>query len=99
MRKKYYIILIMLLLLSCFGLTACQNIDSKKAVQTSVETAELEEQDELVFAVNVDSSVSETFLHCVWMNVGMWWPTVRTWSCLQFGICVRKPCLWIIRST
>ena len=77
MSKKYYIVLIMLLLLSCLGLTACQNRENEQAVQTSVDTAadtaEVEEEDELVFAVNVDSSVSETFLECVWMNRSKFW--------------------------
>ena len=77
MRKKYYIVLIMLLLLSCLGLTACQNIENEQAVQTSVDTSvdteEFEEEDELVFAVNVDSSVSEAFLECVWMNRSKFW--------------------------
>ena len=39
MSKKYYIVLIMLLLLSCLGLTACQNRENEQAVQTSVDTA------------------------------------------------------------
>ncbi len=72
MRKKRYIVLIMLLLLSCFWLVGCQSVEEQETVQ-EVEEVVLEEEDELVFAVNVDSSTSELFLESVWMNRSKFW--------------------------
>ena len=71
MRKKRYIVLIMLLLLSCFWLVGCQSVEEQETVQ-EVEEVVLEE-DELVIAVNVDSSTSELFLESVWMNRSKFW--------------------------
>ena len=72
MRKKRYIVLIMLLLLSCFWLIGCQPVEEQETVQ-EVEEVSFEEEDELVFAVNVDSSTSELFLESVWMNRSKFW--------------------------
>ena len=71
--KKKYLVLIMLLLLSCFILMGCQNKTLEEESQSSAIKTEDVEGDELVFAVNVDSSTSETYLQCVWMNRNMFW--------------------------
>ena len=67
----------MLLLLGCFALTGCQKAkgqEESKDFETQVlEETSLENEDELVFAVNVDSSVSEAFLESVWMNRSKFW--------------------------
>lgn len=72
MRKKRYIVLVMLLLLSCFILTGCQMKKEQEVVEEAEEVS-LEEEDELVFAVNVDSSTSELFLESAWMNRSKFW--------------------------
>ena len=71
MRKRPYVVLIMLLILHCFALTGCQKTKTETASQ--VQESSLKGGDELVFAVNVDSSVSEAFLECVWMNRSKFW--------------------------
>ena len=72
MRIKKYIIHIMLLLISCLVLAGCQAVE-EEAISESYEEVTVEAEDELVFAVNVDSSVSEAFLESVWMNRSKFW--------------------------
>ena len=72
MRIKKYIIYIMLLLISCLVLAGCQAVE-EEVISESYEEVTVEAEDELVFAVNVDSSVSEAFLESVWMNRSKFW--------------------------
>lgn len=77
MRIKRYTVLIMLLLYGCFALAGCGKLQEQEkeesAAEDSVQEVLLEEEDELVFAVNVDSSTSEAFLDSVWMNRSKFW--------------------------
>ena len=64
----------MLLLLGCFALTGCQNVqEQEETANIQEEEMSVEEEDEFVFAVNVDSSVSESYVECVWMNRSKFW--------------------------
>ena len=73
MRIKKYIFHIMLFFVSCFMLAGCQMEEVVSESYEEVPVEEEEAEDELVFAVNVDSSVSEAFLESVWMNRSKFW--------------------------
>lgn len=63
----------LLLLIGSFCLSGCQITQGEMPEVAIDETQALEAEDELVFALNVDSSVSEMFLESVWMNRSKFW--------------------------
>ena len=74
MRKIKMLVTIILLLLFSLGIVGCGTADKKEdAVLESAEIKSYEGEDEMLVAVNVDSSVSATDLECVWLNRSKFW--------------------------
>ena len=72
MKRKKYVLLIRLLLFTCFFVVGCQK--EEHSTETTVnEEVDYSQEDELVFALNVDSSASEMYLESVWMNRNKFW--------------------------
>ena len=74
MMRYKYISKILLILLLCICVTGCQTKESNvKSEETLFEAQLRDAKNEMIIAVNVDSSVSQLPFESVWMNRSRFW--------------------------
>ena len=74
MKKSRDLVVVIFLLLFGLGITGCNTVNEKKTTKVAEqEGIYLESEEEMLVAVNVDSSVNVTDLQCVWMNRSQFW--------------------------
>ena len=74
MKKMRTLVIVILLSLFSIGIIGCETVNEKAApIAENDEEMHLEAEEEMLVAVNVDSSVTVTDLQCVWMNRSQFW--------------------------
>ena len=74
MIRDKYISKILLILLLCICVTGCQTTESSVKSEEALFEAQLRDaKNEMIIAVNVDSSVSQLPFESVWMNRSRFW--------------------------